>query len=98
MNVEELKNKRQPDDIPSPLLKAMWLAANDDWKGVHDIAQYIDIKMGARVHGYLHWVEGDLRGAGHRNADCWNLRVGTTRPDVSFHEEWHPTTTLLLQA
>ena len=93
MTSEELAQLDSPDSLGTPLLKAMWLAAKDDWEGAHNIAQDIDTSMGSRVHGYLHWVEGDIW-----NADYWYRRSGITRPNVSLNEEWHSITTLLLKA
>ncbi len=93
MTSEELAQLDSPDSLGVPLLKAMWMAANDDWDGAHSIAQDIDTKIGSRVHGYLHWVEGDIW-----NADYWYRRAGTTRPNVSLDNEWYSITTLLLEA
>ncbi|MEQ8711661.1 MAG: hypothetical protein RIC80_01520 [Cyclobacteriaceae bacterium] len=91
MTAEELKNQKSPDKLSSPLLKAMWMAAHDDWDGAHNIAQDVDTPDGARAHGYLHWVEGDLW-----NADYWYRRAGMSRPNTSLDEEWHNITNQLL--
>lgn len=93
MTATELKMQPHPHDLPSPLLKAMWMAAHDDWEGAHNIAQYIETTDGSRIHGYLHWVEGDLW-----NADYWYRRAGMTRPDTSLEEEWYNITKHLLKS
>ncbi|MEQ9301442.1 MAG: hypothetical protein RIF33_22885 [Cyclobacteriaceae bacterium] len=93
MTATELKMQPHPDDLPSPLLKAMWLAARDDWEGAHNIAQDIETSDGNRIHGYLHWVEGDLP-----NADYWYRRAGMNRPTTSLDKEWHNITNQLLES
>lgn len=91
MTTSELKLLSNPDKLPTLLLKAMWYTAHDEWDEAHNIAQDIETKDGSRVHGYLHWLEGDLW-----NADYWYRRAGITRPDTSLDEEWHNITKELL--
>lgn len=93
MDALRLSQLESPESLGKPLLKAMWMAAHDDWEGAHEIAQDIDTSDGSRIHGYLHWVEGDLW-----NADYWYRRAGITRPNTSLEEEWHNITSELLQS
>lgn len=93
MDADQLSKLESPDTLGAPLLKAMWMATHGDWEGAHHIAQDIDTPDGARIHGYLHWVEGDLG-----NADYWYHRAGMSRPNTSLEEEWHNITTELLQS
>ena len=91
MNAEELSKLDDPEVLEDPLLKAMWYAYHDDWNQAHEIAQDIASSDGSLIHGYLHWVEGDIW-----NADYWYRSAGTKRPSTSVDEEWHRLTTLLL--
>lgn len=91
MNSEDLKHLKGPTSLDNILIKAMWMAAHDDWDGAHNIAQDVDTPDGSRIHGYLHWVEGDLW-----NADYWYRQAGMSRPNTSLDEEWHNITNQLL--
>ena len=91
MDAHDIARLESPDSLINPLLKAMWMAAHEDWEGAHMIAQDIDTSEGARVHGYLHWVEGDLW-----NADYWYRQAGMSRPNTNLDEEWHNITNQLL--
>jgi hypothetical protein len=73
-----------PSDL-SPLLQVLWWDKNGDWDRAHAIAQSIPTQNGARVHAYLHRVEGD-----RWNADYWYHRAGQSYPDddVSPENEW----------
>jgi hypothetical protein len=67
----------------SPPLRALWLAKKGDWNAAHLVAQDIDDSTGARIHAYLHRVEGDLS-----NARYW-YRQGRVAPfDGTLDEEW----------
>src|SRR5688500_11048886 len=48
-----------PPGLTKPLL-ALWWAKKGDWEKAHMTAQADKSRDGAWVHGYLHWVEGDL--------------------------------------
>jgi hypothetical protein len=93
MDAYQLSRLASPESLSNPLLKAMWMAAHDDWEGAHSIAQDIDTPAGSRIHGYLHWVEGDLG-----NADYWYRRAGMSRPNTSIDKEWHNITKDLLES
>ena len=65
------------------LIRAMDLAKAGDWDAAHDIAQDIDSPEAARIHAYLHRVEGD-----DGNAAYWYRRAGVDFPSVSLDQEW----------
>ena len=69
--------------MSQPLIDAMELARNGDWKGAHDIVEDIESPHAAWIHGYLHRVEGDDGNAGY-----WYRRAGVPFPSVSLDEEW----------
>jgi hypothetical protein len=54
--------KLPPADL-SPALIALWWAAKDDWDKAHRIVMDEADPDCARVHAYLHRVEGDLGNA-----------------------------------
>lgn len=75
----------------SPLLRALWHAANDDWEQAHRIAQDDDSADGAWVHAYLHRVEGDESNAGY-----WYRRAGKPHCETSLQSEWTEIASALL--
>ena len=72
-----------PPKGASPLLKALWHAAHDEWDTAHRIAQDDDSADGAWVHAYLHRVEGDEGNAGY-----WYRRAGKPHCESSLQSEW----------
>lgn len=68
----------------STYLKAMWLVHNNAWNAAHDIVQDIDSPTAARIHAYLHRVEGDEWNAGY-----WYRRAGISAASGDLNEEWH---------
>ena len=54
-----------------PLAAALWWEARGEWDRAHGMAQADESATGARVHAYLHRVEGDLG-----NARYWYRRAG----------------------
>ena len=73
---------RLPHDL-SDALRVLWLAAAGDWDAAHDIAQTMPDSEGARLHAYLHRVEGDAANAGY-----WYRRAGTAPYSGSLTDEW----------
>lgn len=65
------------------LLRALWYDARGDWEEAHRIAQSVEGRNGAWVHGYLHRKEGDLS-----NAEYWYSRAGRRNPGTSLEWEW----------
>lgn len=81
-----------PAEMSKPLL-ALWWAKKGDWERAHMTAQSDKTRDGAWVHGYLHWVEGDLD-----NSSYWYGQSGRRRPDTSLDAEWDKITATLLAA
>ncbi|BCJ90496.1 hypothetical protein IZ6_12310 [Terrihabitans soli] len=81
-----------PAGLPKPLL-ALWWAKKGDWEKAHATAQSDKTKDGAWVHGYLHWVEGDLD-----NSSYWYGQSGRRRPDTALDAEWDKIAATLLAA
>ena len=72
-----------PEDI-SPELKALWLTKAEQWDAAHDIAQDIPSKMGSRINGLLHAIEGDFG-----NSAYWFHRAGEpTITAAGIDDEW----------
>lgn len=71
-----------PDSL-APALRALQLAARDEWDGAHSIAQSGDDRDSAWVHAYLHRQEGDSSNAGY-----WYRRAGRPAFSGSLEEEW----------
>lgn len=76
----------------SPLLRAMWHAARDEWDEAHRIAQDVNNRSGAWVHAYLHRQEGDLG-----NARYWYAQAGQPETGESLEQEWTRIVTALLE-
>ena len=68
------------------LLDALQLARDGDWDAAHEIVQDLQSADAARIHGYLHRVEGD-----NGNARYWYNRAGVDFPNVSIEQEWEQT-------
>lgn len=64
------------------LVHALEMEHDGDWDGAHRIVQEIPSREAARVHAYLHRVEGDLG-----NAQYWYSRAGEPMPEGSLNEE-----------
>ncbi len=67
----------------SPLLRALWLDARNDWDGAHRLAQAVDTSDGSWVHAYLHRREGD-----QGNARYWYRRAGRPEATDALSSEW----------
>lgn len=65
------------------LLDALKLAQSGDWDAAHDIVQDLSSPGAARIHAYLHRVEGD-----DSNARYWYNRAGVDFPNASIEDEW----------
>jgi len=65
--------------------RALWYEAKDNWDKAHNIVQAMDDTTAARIHAYLHRVEGD-----DWNSQYWHRQAGTEFPDhLSLEEEWY---------
>ena len=62
--------------------EAVAAARDGRWDDAHRIAQEYDDALSSRIHGYLHWVEGDLS-----NARYWYGRAGVEMPGDGVEDE-----------
>ena len=81
--LESLSQKTPPAGL-NPWLTALWYERQGDWDRAHRIVQELPDRKAARVHAYLHRVEGDLW-----NSRYWHDRAGSRLPEeLSLEEEW----------
>jgi hypothetical protein len=73
-------------------LAALWWAAKGDWTRAHEIVQDEEGVDAARVHAYLHRVEGDLGNAGY-----WYRRAGKPVASGPVEAEWDRVVSALLE-
>ena len=85
MRFEEFVDSLAMEKPPSvgSMLEALWYDGKGDWDQSHNIVQSSSEAMAYRIHGYLHWKEGDLGNAGY-----WYSRAGVSRPDHDLQAEW----------
>jgi len=81
-----------PPQPLKPEVAALWWSHRGDWDKAHQIAQDIDTIAAARVHAYLHRVEGDLD-----NAAYWYKRADQRVCEVDTAEEWEMLVRSLLE-
>jgi hypothetical protein len=79
--------------VVSDLHRALELAKKGDWDGAHQIVGDDSSKMAARIHAYLHRVEGDLS-----NARYWYGRAGVPPETGTLEEEWNKLSAELAKA
>ncbi|HWV69763.1 hypothetical protein [Chitinophaga sp.] len=86
MDLNKFKQSLQEAHPPknmSVYLDSLWYEGKGNWKKAHDLVDDLPGAEAARVHAYLHRVEGD-----RANADYWYRRAGTTMPPGTQEEEW----------
>lgn len=94
MTFEEFQTSLSQPTPPkgiSTVLQALWVDAQGDWDGAHQLAQSVSDSSGAWVHAYLHRKEGDLA-----NASYWYSRAGQSMSNLSLSEEWENIARALL--
>jgi hypothetical protein len=94
MTPDALRQSLAGDTPPAgltPPLAALWHGAKGDWDRAHRIVQDESGRDAARVHAWLHRVEGDLA-----NARYWYARAGTAESGDTTDAEWHSIATALL--
>ncbi len=79
-----------PRDISAALV-ALWWAGKDDWDKAHKLVMNEEDADCARVHAYLHRVEGDLE-----NARYWYRRAKCTPAKGDLAAEWTSIAAALL--
>jgi hypothetical protein len=75
--------KRTPPAELTPALAGLWWAGKDKWDTAHKVVMDEAGKDCARVHAYLHRVEGDAE-----NAAYWYRRAGASVATGSLQAEW----------
>ncbi len=81
--LDQMSAKSQPgNDLPASI-QALWHDKIGNWDTAHTLSQDIPDPAGARIHAYLHRVEGDLG-----NAQYWYNRAGEKMPDAPLSDEW----------
>jgi hypothetical protein len=73
---------RMPAGLSGPL-QALWWVAKGDWDRAHALVQADEGRAAARVHAYLHRVEGDIG-----NAHYWYGQAGEDAEKGPPQEEW----------
>lgn len=85
MTFDELVRSLEADTPPkaSALVRTLWLARKGKWDAAHKLASDDSSPMAARIHAYLHRVEGNLS-----NARYWYRQAGVAAVDGTLEEEW----------
>ncbi len=82
--LDSVANDSAPPASLSDAAKALWWTKKGDWEAAHDVAQEIPGRLGSRIHGLLHAIEGDMG-----NAAYWYHRAGEEPIDASqIDTEW----------
>jgi hypothetical protein len=63
--------------------QAIWWAGKGNWEKAHTLVQDLEDRSGARIHAYLHRLEGDISNAGY-----WYSRANTKMPEADSTREW----------
>lgn len=81
-----------PPSESDPWLEALWWARKGEWDRAHRMVQALSDRKAARIHAYLHRVEGD-----EWNSRYWHRRAGTRFPEeMSPVQEWEHLVRLAL--
>ncbi|HVI44645.1 MAG TPA: hypothetical protein VM802_07240 [Chitinophaga sp.] len=80
--MSSLENSHPPANS-SVYLQALWYDRKGNWKAAHDLVDSLPGRDAARVHAYLHRVEGD-----EWNAEYWYSRAAATKPGYGLEQEW----------
>ena len=89
MNIETLADfKSSLADASAPASfsvygQALWWAGKGNWEKAHTLVQDLEDRSGARIHAYLHRLEGDISNAGY-----WYSRANTKMPEEDCSREW----------
>ena len=63
--------------------QALWWAGKGSWEKAHTLVQDLEDRSGARIHAYLHRLEGDISNAGY-----WYARANIKMPEEDCSREW----------
>ncbi len=79
-----LQQEQAPNTFSS-IQKAVWNMAKNNWNKAHQIVQMMFTnKDAARIHAYIHRVEGD-----NSNASFWYNQAGMPFPQENQQEEFN---------
>ncbi len=67
----------------NPVIQALEEVKNGNWEKAHSIVQDLETREAARIHAYLHRMEGDEFNAGY-----WYRRAGESVYRGTLEEEW----------
>jgi hypothetical protein len=87
-----LLDDASPPAAIEPELVALWWERRGDWDAAHKTVQDIESIAAARVHAYLHRVEGDLE-----NAAYWYKRANQGVCELELRDEWDDLVRSLLR-
>jgi len=68
----------------SPELCALWYAGVDEWDRAHELVQNETDADNAKIHAYLHRLEGDLQ-----NARYWYAKAEIHPSELPFQDEFY---------
>ena len=83
MTIDELAKIKEPNNLDSDHLRALWYDLHGDWDTAHRIVQDMADPHAEWIHAYLHRKEPDIW-----NSKYWYRRSGRPYPDdMAFEEE-----------
>jgi hypothetical protein len=83
MTIDELKALRDPGQLESDHLRAIWYDLHGDWDTAHGIVQKLSDRTAMWIHAYLHRTEPDIW-----NAKYWYRACDRPYPgDLGFEVE-----------
>ncbi len=88
--IESLHSKKIPDGI-SLELSALWYAGCGQWQMAHELVQFETDSDNARIHAYLHRIEGDVE-----NAKFWYEKAKHKPSEISIQGEYEYLITYFL--
>jgi hypothetical protein len=86
MTIAEFKQSLQGSEPPPGLnvfLEVLWYDGKKEWKKAHDLVDRMPGLSAARIHAYLHRVEGDIG-----NATYWYYKSRERMPPFHTEDEW----------
>jgi len=95
MNLQRFLDSLEEEVPPAeldPWLEALWRVEKGQWEQAHGMVQSLGDRKAARIHAYLHRVEGDIG-----NSRYWHQQAGTSLPEhLTMGEEWRMLVELAL--
>jgi hypothetical protein len=75
--------EKLPPDGMSIYTQSLWWAEKGNWDKAHELIQDLNDQAAARIHAYLHRLEGDIS-----NAQYWYAKAGDRMPATDLNREW----------